>query len=200
MNMPRQMVRTLALLATLGGLVLTGCSSTSTTSKGHAGDGGSAMMGDGSSYRPSTRTCSPPDFLPGTQVKVTLVDMGMTKMMGGVAPMGAQMRLLATTTQVPAGKVSLVVSNRGWRTHELVVLPLGAGVAAGQRVVGSDGRVSEAGSLGEASRSCSPDSGEGIISGSAGWTTITLTPGRYELVCNLRNHYANGMRLALVVS
>lgn len=198
--MPRQMVRTLALLATLGGLVLTGCSSTSTTSQGHGGDGGSGMMGDGSSYRSSTRTCSTPDSLPGTQVKVTLVDMGMTKMMGGVAPMGARMSLLASTTQVPAGKVSLVVSNRGWRTHELVVLPLGAGGAAGERVVGSNGRVSEAGSLGEASRSCGPDSGEGITSGSAGWTTITLTPGRYELVCNLRNHYANGMRLALVVS
>lgn len=110
------------------------------------------------------------------------------------------MRLLASTTQVPAGNVSLVVSNRGWRTHELVVLPLGAGVAAGERVVGSSGRVSEAGSLGEASRSCGPDSGEGITSGSVGWTTITLTPGRYELVCNLRNHYANGMRLAFVVS
>lgn len=200
MNRPRQVVRTLTLIATLGGLALTGCSSTSTTSQGHGGDGGSGMMGDGSSYRSSTRTCSTPDSLPDTQVKVTLVDMGMTKMMGGVAPMGARMRLLASTTQVPAGNVSLVVSNRGWRTHELVVLPLGAGVAAGERVVGSNGRVSEAGSLGEASRSCGPDSGEGIPSGSAGWTTITLAPGRYELVCNLRNHYANGMRQAFVVS
>ena len=26
-----------------------------------------------------------------------------------------------------------------------------------------------------------------------GWVTLQLTPGRYELVCNLKNHYANGM-------
>jgi uncharacterized cupredoxin-like copper-binding protein len=33
-----------------------------------------------------------------------------------------------------------------------------------------------------------------------GWTTIDLRPGRYELVCNLRNHYANGMHQELDVS
>jgi len=129
---------------------------------------------------------------------VTLGDMGMTKMMSGDAPMGARMRLRTPTTHVPTGKVSLVVSNMGWRTHELVILPLKG--PAGQREVGANGRVSEAGSLGEASRACGPDAGEGITSGSAGWTTITLKPGRYELVCNLRNHYANGMRQALTVS
>ena len=67
-------------------------------------------------------------------------------------------------------------------------------------LVGPRGRVSEAGSLGEASRSCGPGPGEGITAGSAGWTTLTLPAGRYELVCNLHNHYANGMRQALTVS
>lgn len=41
---------------------------------------------------------------------------------------------------------------------------------------------------------------EGITSGSVGWTTLTLAPGRYELVCNLKNHYANGMYQELVVT
>ncbi len=25
------------------------------------------------------------------------------------------------------------------------------------------------------------------------WTTLTLAPERYELICNLPNHYADGM-------
>jgi uncharacterized cupredoxin-like copper-binding protein len=29
---------------------------------------------------------------------------------------------------------------------------------------------------------------------------VTLAPGRYELVCNLRNHYANGMHQEIVVT
>ncbi|MEP6698065.1 MAG: hypothetical protein ABJA34_14495 [Pseudonocardiales bacterium] len=133
-------------------------------------------------------------------MKVTLADMGMTKMVGGVAPMGAHMKLTASPVTVAAGQVSLVASNRGWRRHELVILPLVDGAADGQRVPGADGRVDEAGSLGEASKSCSSGTGDGIASGAVGWTTVTLAPGRYELVCNLRNHYADGMHQDLLVS
>ncbi len=200
MTPSRRSHRLLSLAPLIAALVLTGCSSEPTRS-GNQGDGtGSGMMGNGSAYRSSLSTCSPPAFLAGTRVEVALGDMGMTKMMNGVAPMGARMRLLASTTRVAAGKVSLVVSNLGWRTHEVVVLPLAVGVPAGQRAVGANGRVNEAGSLGEASSSCSADSGEGITSGSAGWTTLTLPAGRYELVCNLPNHYADGMYQAFVVS
>ena len=88
----------------------------------------------------------------------------------------------------------------GWRTHELVVLPLADGAAAGQRVPGADGKVDETGSLGEVSNSCAAGAGDGITAGAVGWTTVTLSPGRYELVCNLQNHYANGMYQELVVS
>lgn len=186
--------------ALIAALVLTGCSSAPTHQANQGDSNGSGMMGSGSTYRSSTRTCTPPGSLAGTRVEVTLGDMGMMKMMNGVAPMGARMRLHASTTQVAAGKVSFVVSNLGWRTHELVVLPLAAGVPAGQRAVGANGRVSEAGSLGEASNSCGAGSGEGITSGSAGWTTLTLPAGRYELVCNLPNHYANGMHQAFLIS
>jgi uncharacterized cupredoxin-like copper-binding protein len=133
-------------------------------------------------------------------VTVTLADMGMTKMMGGTAPLGAVMRLSATPASIPAGQVTLVVRNVGWRTHELVVLPLADGQAAGQRVPGADGKVDEAGSLGEASKSCATGRGEGIASGSVGWTTLTLAPGHYELVCNLTNHYADHMYQELVVT
>lgn len=175
----------------LGGVVavaaLTGCGGTS------AGPGPASMMGSGSGYHYSARACSAPAGLPGTTIRVTLADMGMTSMMGGDAPMGAHMRLRASASVVAAGQVSLVAENRGWRTHELVVLPLSPGASAGQRVPGPDGKVSEAGSLGEASASCAAGTGEGIRAGAAGWVTLTLPRGRYELVCNLRNHYADGM-------
>ena len=162
--------------------------------------GGSAGMMSVSGYAYSRLTCAAPTPLPGSTVNVILGDMGMTQMMGGVAPLGGHMMLRAIPASVPSGRVSLVVSNMGWRTHELVVLPLADGVAAGQRVPGADGKVDETGSLGEVSNSCAAGAGDGITAGAVGWTTVTLAPGRYELVCNLQNHYANGMYQELVVS
>ncbi|EWT00502.1 hypothetical protein N865_14995 [Intrasporangium oryzae NRRL B-24470] len=160
---------------------------------------GGGMMGPAQGYRDSSLTCTPPGTLPGAVVEVRVADMGMSRMMGGDAPLGAPMMLRALPATVPAGVVTLVVENVGWRTHEVVVLPLAPGEAAGQRVPGADGKVDEAGSLGEVSASCAEGSGEGVDSGAVGWTTLTLGPGRYELVCNLRNHYANGMYQAITV-
>ena len=105
-----------------------------------------------------------------------------------------------TVRERPSRPVSVVVENSGWRTHELVVLPLVADAVAGQRVPGRDGTVDESGSLGEASASCAAGHGDGIVSGAVGWVTVTLAPGHYELVCNLENHYADGMRQGLVVT
>jgi Sulfocyanin (SoxE) domain len=36
--------------------------------------------------------------------------------------------------------------------------------------------------------------------GTAGWVTVTLPAGNYELVCNLPNHYVDGMYQELVVT
>jgi uncharacterized cupredoxin-like copper-binding protein len=144
-------------------------------------------------YHYSQLACTPPTSLPGRVVTVMLADMGMTQMMGGTAPLGVRMMLRASASSVSSGQVSLVAENTGWRTHELVVLPLAAGATVGHRVAGADGKVPETGSLGEASASCVTGSGEGITARSAGWVTLTLKPGRYELLCNLPNHYADGM-------
>ena len=70
----------------------------------------------------------------------------------------------------------------------------------GQLSAGPDGKVQESTSVGEASKSCQAGSGEGIKAGAVGWTTLTLVAGRYELICNLPNHYANGMHQLLVVT
>jgi uncharacterized cupredoxin-like copper-binding protein len=173
----------------------------SSTSAGMMGGFSRGMMGSTpSGYHLSQLTCSAPSSLPGTTVYVMVGDMGMTAMMGGSAPLGQHMMLRAVPAQVPSHQVSFVVGNMGWRTHELVLLPLGPGQYAGERVPGADGKVDETGSLGEASASCAAGSGEGIKSGTVGWVTLNLPAGRYELACNLRNHYANGMHQLLVVT
>lgn len=144
--------------------------------------------------------------LTGHLVRVWLMDMGHgTGMMGGgpMMPGGwhghGMMRVLLSQDQVAAGRVSLLAVNTGWRTHELVILPLAAGEPAGARPAGPEGTVSEAGSLGEASASCGAGAGRGIVAGSASWLTLRLRPGRYELICNLPGHYARGMYAELDV-
>lgn len=137
-------------------------------------------------------TCDPPT-LPGQTVDVVLSDMG--GMMGG----GRMMSVTASPSSIPAGDVSFRVWNTGMMVHELVVLLLPPG-GAGTRVVGTDGRVSEAGSLGEASRTCGEGAGDGIAPGAASWVTLHLDPGRYELICNLPGHYAMGMFAELDVA
>ncbi|WP_079047612.1 sulfocyanin-like copper-binding protein [Streptomyces hirsutus] len=154
---------------------------------------------------------------PGTQcsapaLKGHVVDVPVGDMMGGMTGrphwrtpgpgrqgMGT-MYLRAAPSTVPAGLVSLRVVNVGALPHEVVVLPLSAGQAAGERPTGSDGKVSEAGSLGEASRSCGAGTGNGITPGTTAWTTLTLQPGRYELVCNFPGHYMAGMYTELDVT
>lgn len=182
-------MQTLAIVAATG--ILAGCGNNLTSWD-------ERMMGRGGGFHYSSLTCTAPP-LPGTTVHVMLADMGNRHMMGGTAPLGQRMMMRAVPAVVPAGRVSLVASNMGWRTHELVILPLAPGAASGERPVGPNGRIVETGSLGEASAGCAAGAGDGIPSGSAGWTTVTLPAGRYELVCNLRNHYANGMHTTLVV-
>jgi uncharacterized cupredoxin-like copper-binding protein len=116
------------------------------------------------------------------------------------------MRILINPATVAPGQVSFRVVNAGVLNHELVVLPLAKGQYPGQHATGPDGKVDEAGSLGEASRTCGADRGEdnpsnnGIAPGASGWTTTTLTPGRYELICNITGHYWTGMYAELDVS
>ena len=110
------------------------------------------------------------------------------------------MRIFAIPENVSRGTMSIRVINTGALTHELVVLPLPAGQGIGQRPIGADGKVDEVGSLGEVSRTCGAGPGDGIVAGAAGWTTLNLEPGRYELVCNLPGHYASGMYTELDVT
>jgi len=141
-----------------------------------------------------TISCTAPS-LPGATVTVEASDSGA--MMMAQAPLRAT--LAASPTTVPAGRVSFVVANSGVLVHEMVVLPLPAD-GPGTRATGSDGKIDESASRGEASRSCAAGTGDGIAPGSTGWTTLTLAPGRYELVCDMPWHYAAGMFDVLTVT
>lgn len=164
----------------------------------------------------SGQSCAAP-ALPGSLASVTLIDMrdmmGRTMtdggMMGGGPLMGqndwhqfrrGMMQVALTPASVSHGTMSLRLNNTGYLTHEAVVLPLAAGQTAGTRTPGSDGKVTEAGSLGEASASCAAGAGDGIAAGSTGWVTLKLPAGRYEIVCNLPGHYAAGMHTELDVT
>ena len=167
--------------------------------------------GQHSSWTPGTMrgqdaasSCQVPSSPSASPVTVVLGDMG-GGMVGGdqggmMAGRGGRMMLHATPRAVPAGTVTLAAYNHGRRTHELVVLPLTSGASVGTRAVGADNTVDEAGSRGEASSSCGSGSGDGISPGAASWVTLTLAPGRYELICNLPGHYAAGMYTELDVT
>jgi uncharacterized cupredoxin-like copper-binding protein len=169
-----------------GVALLTGTGAVIALGMGHAPDRPNGAYG--------AITCSAPS-LAGSVISVDVSDAGGSMM--GQAPMHAT--LVATPTRVAAGPVSFVVTNTGGLVHELVILPLPAD-GPGTRPTGVDGRIDETQSLGEASRSCTAGSGDGISPGSAGWTTVTLRPGRYELVCNQPWHYAAGMFDVLTVT
>ncbi len=196
------------LVAALLAFAVSGCVA---SGRQLAGPGMTTRMGQGSAR------CSDAAPRVGTRVDVLLMDLGGARPAPGLVGgrirspgraasgmMGRPMRhglmmLRAAPRVVPAGRVTFVAGNAGSRSHELVVLPLGAHASVGRRTAGSDGAVDESGSLGEASRSCGAGAGSGLRPGARGWTTLRLTPGRYELVCNRPGHYAHGMYAELVV-
>lgn len=158
--------------------------------------------GMGGHRTPRTAGCVAP-ALRGTTIDVTLSNVP-NMMRGG--QMSKQSRLpgmmdtTVTPSVAPHGTISLRVHNAGSITHELIILPLADGRPAGTRTVHADGRVSEAGSVGEVSRTCASGAGDGIAAHGTGWTTRTLPAGRYELVCNLPGHYAAGMYAGLTIN
>ena len=133
-------------------------------------------------------------------VNVSLTDSG-GPMGEGDGPMhpGA-MGLKADHATVPHGTVTFVVTNAGAVSHEVVILPLPASQSAGTRPFDGEAKIDETGIVGEVSASGGEGAGTGIEPGAEGRLTVTLAPGRYELVCNLAGHYVSGMYSTLTVS
>ncbi len=188
--------RTLIALSALAIVLLAAASTIAIGAARHGFDTGNG------GYRNSIQTtCTVPN-LPGTVVNVSVTNMG-GPMMGGAGTgggvRGGMMRLTADATTVPHGTVSFVATNLGSINHELVILPLPHNQIVGTRPLRDDSTVDETASIGEASNTCGSGTGDGIAPGASSWTTVTLAPGRYELVCNLPGHYAAGMYTQLTV-
>jgi len=154
---------------------------------------GGLSAGFGRNSTTPIASCSP-GRSSGQTVQVSLTDGGG---MMGPAPMMLGLNL--DPSSVRAGQVTFIATNYGRLDHELVVLPMPTD-GLGTRPVGTDGKIDESASLGEASRSCASGVGDGIAPGSRSWVTVELRPGTYELVCDEPWHYANGMYAALTVT
>jgi uncharacterized cupredoxin-like copper-binding protein len=124
-------------------------------------------------------------------VNVSLTDKGGPAGQGNGAYSSSAMGLSTDLITVPHGPVSFIVNNVGSVPHEMLILPLASAQAVGTRPFGQDARIDETGSLGERSHSDPKASGR---------VTVTLTRGRYELVCNHVGHYVSGMYAELTVT
>lgn len=155
---------------------------------------GGVQAGLGGGQRLALANCAP-RYPQGAVVHVNLTDRGGTMMGGGNSMM---VSVVASPDSVPSGVVTFVATNTGALNHELLVLPAPAD-GVGTRVAGSDGKIDEASSFGEASTSCGRGAGNGISPGATSWVTMRLTPGNYELLCDEPWHYANGMFTAFNV-
>lgn len=187
--------RTLIALSALAIVLLAAASTLAIGAARHGFDTSTGRYGN------SGTTCTVP-VLPGTVVNVSVTNMGGPMMGGqgmGGGVRGGMMRLTADATSVPHGTVSFVATNLGSINHELVILPLPGNQIVGTRPLRDDSTVDETASIGEASNTCGSGTGDGIAPAASSWTTVTLTPGRYELVCNLPGHYAAGMYTQLTL-
>ena len=110
-----------------------------------------------------------------------------------VGERGGQMAIELSQDSVPAGEVTFQVVNIAQNTpHEMIVVMLDE---AGQeiQVDPETDKVDEAAlnDLGEV---------EGLKAGESGDLTLTLEPGDYKLICNLKGHYAAGMVVPFTVT
>jgi hypothetical protein len=98
---------------------------------------------------------------------------------------------IASPDRVPAGKVKFAVDNHGPDAHELIVVRQGQGnlpFRADGITVDEDALKAEiAGALEPEAKSKRE-------------LSVDLTPGRYELICNMAGHYRGGMHRKFVVS
>jgi uncharacterized cupredoxin-like copper-binding protein len=95
-------------------------------------------------------------------------------------------KISTSSVAAAAGRVIFAVTNAGKMPHEMVVIRTDK-LAAN---LGHGSRVSEAGSVGEASD---------LAPGKTKRITLDLKPGHYALICNMPGHYAAGMHTDLSV-
>ncbi len=112
---------------------------------------------------------------------------------GGVAVNGTvrEWRITLDVNKIKAGPVRFTTVNLGTITHEFVVIRTdyaeGKIPMAGERFNEDSEGVSSPGELGEFEPTIAKD------------TILNLSPGHYQVVCNLPGHYHSGMHAELEV-
>ncbi len=96
--------------------------------------------------------------------------------------------MTVTPDSVPAGTVTFTAKNTGKHEHEMIVLKTDE---APDSLAVTNGKVSEAASVGEVSET---------PAGKSGTLTVNLKAGKYVLVCNIKNHYERHMYAPFTVT
>lgn len=98
-----------------------------------------------------------------------------------------------STDTVPSGSVLFAASNAGPTTHEFEVFSVPDGVDLAEIPIADDVADVEGAGLKVV------DEIEDIVAGTSAELTLNLEPGSYAVVCNLPEHYAQGMYAAFTV-
>lgn len=100
----------------------------------------------------------------------------------------------AEPASAKTGEISFMAHNQGTGPHELVVVK--TSLAADRLPVGTDGKVIEGGPV-EVVGEIEP---EELSPTMVATKTFSLAAGDYVLVCNIENHYSQGMRTVFTVT
>ena len=177
MRRGRGVITGIALIGLLG--ALPGCASNASST-----GAGTNTLEDGVKLPSST---------PSTTVNVTL---------GDAQGLGGPMTLTASPATAPAGDVTFAVKNTGTIDHEAIVLktdipynklPITYGGDPPAPVKTGAGKVGEDTNIGETG---DPNLKPGDT---RTFTIKNMTPGAYAIVCNLADHYGEGMRAPLTI-
>ncbi len=118
-----------------------------------------------------------------TQQRYVTVEVVLKDTKGLDAPMS----ILVSPKTVAAGTIKFTVKNAGTIKHEILLVPTNGKVL----IPRADGKVSEK-SVVFSMLDIPPGATRGIIS--------DLRAGKYELLCNLKGHYADGQHVPLNVA
>jgi uncharacterized cupredoxin-like copper-binding protein len=101
-------------------------------------------------------------------------------------------KVVADHKTIKAGEITFTFTNRGTIQHELLVIR--TDLPVGGIPIGADGKFNE----GDPQAVNVGETGEYDV-GKTSTFKAKLDPGKYQLVCNIANHYKNGMHIAFTV-
>jgi uncharacterized cupredoxin-like copper-binding protein len=102
-------------------------------------------------------------------------------------------KIQADHKTIKAGDITFTFTNRGSVQHELLVIR--TDLPVGGIPIGADGKFNE----GDPAAVNVGETGEYDV-GKTSTFKVKLAPGKYQLVCNIPNHYKNGMHIAFTVT